>query len=117
MQPEAQQFLFDMRQAGAVIQDALAGQTLLVFRQNVVLRSAVERQFQILGEALFQLAKSHSDVAAQIPRYRDIINFRHILVHAYNRVNPDVVWALAETDLPALCRELDRLLQQPPGGV
>ncbi len=111
MQPEAKQFLFDMRQAGGVILDAVAGRTLDAFRQDVLLRSAVERQFQILGEALVQLVKSHADVAAQIPRHRDIINFRHILVHAYNRINPDVVWALAQADLPALCRELDRLLQ------
>jgi uncharacterized protein with HEPN domain len=77
-----------------------------------MLRSAVERQFEIIGEALGQLARVDESVAARITDYRRIIAFRNILVHGYAQVDDRLVWDIAETLLPALHREVAALLKE-----
>ncbi len=73
-------------------------------------RSAVERQFEIVGEALNQLSKIDSDLASQIPDLREIIGFRNILIHGYATINLDRVWQAVIEDLPKLRSALERLL-------
>ena len=78
-----------------------------------MLRSAVERQFEIIGEAMTQLAKLDAALAARISEYRDIIAFRNILIRGYASVNHRIVWSVIETQLPVLHREVDSLLAEP----
>lgn len=54
------------------------------YRRDRVLRSAVERELQIVGEAVLQLSRAAPDVAARISEYQRIIGFRHVLVHGYD---------------------------------
>ena len=56
-----------------------------------MLRSAVERQFEIVGEALSQLAKAAPELAAQIPDLPRIVAFRNILRHGYAVVDNTIV--------------------------
>ena len=110
MRPEALKFLHDMREAGRRVLEFTAGKTLADFRTDILLRSAVERQFEIIGEALSQLSKIDREVAERIPERRGIISFRNILIHGYDKVDHDVVWDIVETDLPDLLREVRGLL-------
>lgn len=80
MLDEAKAALFDMIQACDLIIEFTANKDLAAYREDAYCKSAVERQFQIVGEALNRLAKKHPDVADQIPSCRTIINFRNILV-------------------------------------
>ena len=57
------------------------------YLDNRMLRSAVERQFEIIGEALSQLAKIDPAVAARIPDLRRIVGFRNVLIHGYDRMD------------------------------
>jgi uncharacterized protein with HEPN domain len=57
------------------------------FDNDIVLRSAVERQFEILGEALGQLARLDAALAARIPKLREIVAFRNLLVHGYATID------------------------------
>jgi uncharacterized protein with HEPN domain len=75
-----------------------------------LLRSAVERQFEIIGEALAGLARDEPDVAAGIPDHRRIIAFRNILIHGYATVDDKIVWGVVEGNLPALRKAVDSLL-------
>ncbi len=59
-------------------------------------RSAVERELQIIGEALIVLEKVAPAVAARIPEYQNIIGFRHVLVHGYDSLDPMTVWNVIE---------------------
>lgn len=113
MQLEAQKLLFDMQQAAEHIVAFAAGRTLDEYRRNVMLRSAVERQFQILGEALWKLESLDEALAHQITDWRPIISFRHILVHAYDKVRDETVWGVIEADLPVLLGEVKALLASP----
>jgi uncharacterized protein with HEPN domain len=86
-----------MRRAGELIAQFTAGRDFDAYLADIMLRSAVERQFEIIGEALTQLAKLDPATAAQISEYRGIIGFRNILVHGYANVNHRLVWAKIET--------------------
>lgn len=111
MPPDPAKYLHDIRVAGDRIVEFTAGRTWSEYVADAFFRSAVERQFQILGEALFQLAKTDSETACAITGYRDIIRFRHVLVHGYDKVDDEVVWGVVRTHLPSLMDEINKLLR------
>jgi len=77
-----------------------------------MLRSAVERQFEIIGEALAQLVRLDEALASRISEYRRIIAFRNILIHGYAEVDHRIVWDIVESKLPRLRREVAALLEE-----
>lgn len=74
--------------------------------------SAVERKFEIIGEALGQLAKANPDLAACIPHLSQIVAFRNQLIHGYARVDHSTVWEVIEQFLPQLKTVVGELLQE-----
>jgi uncharacterized protein with HEPN domain len=90
----------------------IAGKSFADFDSDLVLRSAVERQFEILGEALGQLARLDAALAAKIPDLRQIVAFRNILIHGYALIDRARVWRTAQDDLPLLRAALDDLLTE-----
>ena len=72
-------------------------------------RSALQRELQIIGEALIQLDKVAPSLTAQIPEYRNIIGFRHVLVHGYDSLDPSTVWNVVETKLETLTQKIKSL--------
>ena len=75
-----------------------------------MLRAAVEREFEIIGEAMTQLARVDKAVATRISEYQRIIAFRNVLIHEYADVDDRLVWGVIETNLSTLVREIDALL-------
>ena len=110
MRPESLKFLHDMRTARRRVLEFTRGKTLADYRSDVFLRSAVERQFEIVGEALSQLSKVDRETAERIPDRRDIISFRNILVHSYTAIDETLVWGVVESSLPEMLRTLDSLI-------
>lgn len=82
------------------------------YEQDVMLRAAVERQFEIIGEALAQLAKLDRMVAERISEHSRVIAFRNILIHGYADVDDLLVWDIVQTKLPVLRREVEALLKE-----
>ena len=70
-------------EATAAIDTMTAGKSFADFDSDLVLRSAVERQFEILGEALNRLDRLDPTLGAKIPDLRQIVAFRNILIHGY----------------------------------
>jgi uncharacterized protein with HEPN domain len=112
MQLEALKHLYDMQQACRLLADFIAGKTFVDYSADALLRSAVERQLTIVGEALNRLKKIEPTAASSITDARQIIAFRNILVHGYDVVQDEVVWGILEADLPTLNRDVDTLLEQ-----
>ena len=112
MKPEAQKYLFDIWRAVKLLTDFTAGKAFADYEHDAMLRSAVERQFEIIGEATAKLARQDEALAARIGEYRRIVAFRNILIHGYADVDDRLVWDVVETKLPALRRDVARLLRE-----
>jgi len=112
MRPETKKYLEDIARAGELIAQFTAGKSFEEYKNNPMLRAAVERQFEIAGEALSRLAKSDAAVAARIGEHQRIIAFRNILIHGYNNVDDFLVWGIVESKLPILRRDVAGLLEE-----
>ena len=110
MQPRAPKLLEDIRSAGAFVREDTQGITLQEVQHNRVLRQAVERNFEIIGEAMRRLEKDDSATAARIADYRRIIAFRNVLIHGYDIIDPAIVWSAITEDLAPLLRDVEALL-------
>ena len=113
LRPESRKYLWDALRAGDLIAQFTADKTLESYAADPFLRSAVERQFEILGEALAQMAKIDADTAAAVPELSRIVAFRNILIHGYATVDDRLVWGVVEGKLPALRTALRCLLDEP----
>ena len=91
---------------------ALFRSALEEFRTTRWLRSSIEREFIIIGEALRNAIAADPALAAQITDARSIIGFRNIVVHGYSTVDRDFVWGFIETDLPRLVSEVRQYLKE-----
>ena len=80
MKLEAKKYLYDIRQAVALLNEFTAGRSFADYERDAMLRSAVERKFEIIGEALSQLAKVDRATAARISGYQRVIAFRNVLI-------------------------------------
>lgn len=113
MKRDPKSLLWDAREAADPIAGITAGKAFADFDQDIVLRSAVERQFEIVGEALAQLARLDRALAQRVPDIREIIAFRNLLIHGYAQVDPARVWRAVEENLPQLRKMLAELSAQP----
>jgi len=110
MRLEVAKYLYDVQHAARALSGFVAGKDWDDYAGDAMLRAAVERQFEIIGEALAQLVRRDAAVAAQISEHRRIIAFRNILIHGYADVDDRLVWDIIETRLPLLRSEVDGLL-------
>jgi uncharacterized protein with HEPN domain len=115
MQRDAQAFLWDIAQAAVSIHAFTADKSLGDYLQDELLRSAVERKFGIIGEALSQLLQHFPDYRARITLVADVIAFRNQIVHGYATIRDDMVWEILQVYLPRLEREVNHLLQELGG--
>ena len=112
MRPESRKYVWDALQAADRIARFTAGKSLEAYQGDDLLRSAVERQFEIIGEALSQFRGVDPDAATAIPDLARIVAFRNILIHGYASVDDRLVWGVVEGNLPLLRSALDDLLKK-----
>lgn len=91
MRPDPKAYLWDALRAAELVRGFARGQSFADYQSDVMLRSAVERQFEIIGEALNRLSKADPEIASRIPELRRIVAFRNILIHGYATVD-DALW-------------------------
>jgi uncharacterized protein with HEPN domain len=110
MQRDERAYLNDILEACAAIERALSGLDLAAYRADRLVRSAVEREFIIIGEAIAVLSRVAPQLAARITQARRIVDFRNHLTHAYPTIDDAIVWFIAQHDVPVLRRECAALL-------
>lgn len=112
MKPEARKYLYDIRGAVQLLTDFTSDKAFEDYQHDAMLRAAVERQFEIVGEATAQLAKVDPNLVARIGEYRRIVAFRNILIHGYADVDDRLVWDVVQAKLPVLHRDVEELLRE-----
>jgi uncharacterized protein with HEPN domain len=95
-----------------LILDFTQGKTFTGYQSNPMMKSAVERQFITVGEALNKAVQKAPSLTEQVSDVRKIIDFRNILTHGYTNVSDAVVWDILANNLPKLVQEVDSLLNQ-----
>jgi uncharacterized protein with HEPN domain len=111
MQPEIKKYLYDILKACEALSEFVQGKSLADYDADLFLRSAVERQLMIIGEALSQAARTDDEIAEQIEDAREIINLRNVIVHGYAVVENETIWGILEGDLPKLHDQVKGLLE------
>ena len=112
MAAATKKLLLDVREAGESILQHSTGQTLAQYSADRFFRRAVEREFEIIGEALNRLGRLDPQTAERISESRRIVDFRNRIIHGYDSVDDAVVWGVVEKHLPQLVREATALLNE-----
>lgn len=102
MQPETLKRLMDAKAACDAIETFTSGLDYEAFAASALIRSAVERQFEIIGEALSKASKDDDSVARILPEVPRIVGLRNRLIHGYDNVDDQLVWDVIRTKLPGL---------------
>jgi uncharacterized protein with HEPN domain len=113
MQRDTHSTLIAIQTAAGFIASDTAGMTFDEFLEHRLVRQAVERNFEIIGEAVGRLRIHDPAVASQISAPRRIVDFRNAIAHGYDRIDYPTVWQAIKTSLPVLRAEVDALLHQP----
>ena len=77
-----------------------------------LLRQAVERNMEIIGEAVGRLSRDDPETAARLSEHERIVAFRNLLIHGYDLVDDGIVWDTIKTKLPLLLSEVEALLEE-----
>ncbi len=112
MPHDPEKYLFDIDSSCTFLLEFTKGRTVDDYSRDRAFRAAVERELQIIGEAVMQLDRLAPQLAARIPEHRDIIGFRHVLVHGYDSLQPATVWNVIEDNLPVLATVVEALLRE-----
>jgi len=110
MRLRIKKYLWDVSQACQAIEQFIEGKTFEDYENDLQLRSAVERQFLIIGEALSQAFRESIEVEHGITDVHEIIGFRNMLVHGYSIIKNERVWDISKNVMPILLQEVTDLL-------
>ena len=105
-------YLADIVDACDAVAEVLAGVDLETYRARRSIRSSVEREFTIIGEAIGVLSRRDPALATRISHARLIVGFRNRLVHEYPQIDDEAVYSIAERDAPVLRAECNALLAE-----
>lgn len=112
MRPETASALFDMRRAAERIGEATFGKNFSDFEKDWYFQSAIERQFEVLGEALARIRDFERAIFDRIPEANKIVGLRNIIIHGYDSINPAIIWTVAEERVANLNEILEELLAE-----
>jgi len=112
MQRDPRAFLWDVREAAQAIRSFTVDLDAQAYAGSELVQAAVERKFEVIGEALNQLNRLDAELAARIPDVPQILAFRNQLIHGYATINPETVWNIAQNALPVLLSSVQALLDE-----
>jgi uncharacterized protein with HEPN domain len=102
--------LLDALLACRAIREFTKGLDFSAYEDDLLVRSGVERQFEIVGEALNKAADDDASLLVRLPDLRRIVGLRNRLIHGYDTVDDEIIWDIVQTKLPALEEHLSALL-------
>jgi len=112
MRRDPRAYLWDAQAGADSILEFTRGRSFENYLGDKMLHSAVERQFEIIGEALSQLTRIAPDIAARVPDLSQIVDFRNLLIHGYAAVDHRTVWRTVQEDLGKFRAAVGQLLSE-----
>ena len=110
MENDIKKFLFDIHESIASIEQYLGDKRdFNVYMADKMLRRAIEREFEIIGEAMKRIEKLDSTIS--ISSKRQIISMRNRVIHGYDKIDNEIIWGTIVRHLPTLKIEIDLLLK------
>ena len=109
MQREIFKYLFDIRESIKSINDFI-GETrdFAHYQKNKLVRRAVERELEIIGEATNRILSIDQDI--EISDSRRIVDLRNLVIHGYDKVDDVIIWGILARDIPKLKIQVEALL-------
>jgi len=111
MKREIKKYLFDIKTSIDSINNFLGEKRDFVkYQENKLLRRGVEREIEIMGEAMSRILKL--DQSIKIKNARQIVDARNWVIHGYDKVDDVVIWGIVSNHLPKLKKEIEELLKK-----
>ena len=111
MEERIKAWLSDIEQAIKEIEEFLPeGRNFFEFQKDVKTKRAIERNIEIIGEAVKRIVDANPN--ALISNARNIVDTRNRIIHGYDSVSEEILWAIVVKDLPNLKNEIHKLLQK-----
>jgi uncharacterized protein with HEPN domain len=104
-------YLTDVFESGNAILEFVKGLSFEEFAMDRKTRSAVIREFEIIGEAVGKLPDDLKQAYPDV-EWQDIKDFRNLLIHEYFGVDWEIVWKIVQEDLPGLISNVVKMLRQ-----
>jgi uncharacterized protein with HEPN domain len=109
MKLEIKKFLYDIKESIESIENYLGEKRdFNIYIADKMLRRAVEREFEIIGEAMNRIEKIDSTI--DISSKTQIINMRNRVIHGYDKIDNEIIWGTIVRHLPKLKQEIESLL-------
>lgn len=112
MDERIKKYLSDILNCISQVENALGrfGRNFETFESDIVFRLFVERNIEIMGEAMGRILKIQPEI--KITSARKIVDTRNFVIHAYDSLKPDILWAIVINHLPLLQQEVKTLLAE-----
>jgi len=110
MQLEIKKYLFDIRESIESIEKYLGDKRdFNIYLADKMLRRAIEREFEIIGEAMSRIEKLDSSI--EISSKRQIISMRNRVIHGYDKIDNEIIWGTIVRHLSVLKIEIENLIK------
>jgi uncharacterized protein with HEPN domain len=106
-------YLWDMLDAARAVQSFVTSRSFADYVGDRMLRGAVERHIEIIGEAANRVSRSFQAAHPEVP-WRQIIAQRNVLTHEYGEVDDGLIWRVVTTRIPELINQLERMMPPLP---
>lgn len=113
LEKDDRSFLWDMLDASQTVRKFVSSRTYYDYQNDRMLRNAVERNIEIIGEAAGKISKEFRETHPEVP-WQQIIAQRHVLVHEYGELEDELLWKVATTRVPELISILEKIMPTPP---
>jgi uncharacterized protein with HEPN domain len=113
MQLDVKKCLFDVFNATKSIEQYTRGLAYADYLADGQVQAAIERKFEIIGEALNRIKRLDASVLDSISEHQRIISFRNAIIHGYDVLDSELVWDAVQNHLPILKQEIEDILTYP----
>ena len=111
MKRKIKKYLFDIKTSIESINEYLGdNRNFFVYQENKLLRRGIEREIEIIGEAVNQILKRDANI--KIENARQIVDTRNLVIHGYDKVDDVIIWGIVSKHLPKLLIEVEDLLKE-----